>query len=165
MVMVALVTPMTASAFFCRYPRRHLAGLADLGGAKWVRLDLTLLLSGPECLVELDQGLLSCRGVRARTLGVSFSAVARNWCPSRGGRIRSLSYARRGFERIADVVMEAEFESGDMCTIVGVSPDSKFGGPIFGNPLPSIAGHITCAAPLGIVGYQGEVQFVEKPFQ
>ena len=63
-----------AHAFFCRYPPSHLRGVADVGGSEFVRLDIDLRFSGPECEVEIS-GRGRCRPVGRRTLGISLDVT------------------------------------------------------------------------------------------
>ena len=66
LVLGKMVTvPDSAHAFFCRYPRTHLSGVADVGGSKFVRLDIDLRFNGAECEVEIA-GRGRCRPVAHR---------------------------------------------------------------------------------------------------
>lgn len=138
--------PDGAHAFFCRYHPRHLSGVADVGGGKFVRLDIDLRFDGPECEVDI-RGRGRCRPVSRRTLGVTFTSTAK--CPAETFVISNASYIRRGYERIADVVLEIEFKNGDRCRITGTSPALYFNSPALGGPLPSLSGGIICPTTLG----------------
>ena len=138
-----------AHAFFCRYPPSHLRGVADVGGSEFVRLDIDLRFSGPECEVEIS-GRGRCRPVRHRTLGINFALIGQ--CPAETFVVSNASYVRRNHERIADVVLEIAFKNGDRCRITGTTPAFYFNSPAFGGPLPSLSGEIVCPPTLGSPG-------------
>jgi hypothetical protein len=146
----------SAHAFFCRYPRTHLSGVADVGGSKFVRLDIDLRFNGAECEVEIA-GRGRCRPVGRRTLGVTFTIEGK--CPSETFVIDNASYVRREGERIADVVLEMEFSNGQRCRITGTSPALYFNAPAFGGPLPSLSGLIVCPTT---IGSPGVAEFVRR---
>ena len=86
-----VTVPDSAQAFFCRYPRTRLSGVADVGGSQFVRLDLDLRFNGAECEVEIA-GRGRCRPVAHRTLGVTFTVKGE--CPSPTFVIDNASYVR-----------------------------------------------------------------------
>ena len=138
-----------AHAFFCRYPPDHLRGVADVGGSEFVRLDIALRFSGPECEVEIS-GRGRCHPVGRRTLGVIFTGTGK--CPAETFVVSNASYVRRTNERIADVVLEIAFNNGDRCRISGTTPALYFNSPAFGGPLPSLSGEIVCPTTRGSPG-------------
>jgi hypothetical protein len=138
-----------AHAFFCQYPRTHLRGVADVGGSEFVRLDIDLRFSGPECEVEI-RGRGQCRPVGHRTLGINFALKGK--CPAETFVVSNASYVRRNNERIADVMLEIAFKSGDRCRITGTTQAFYFNSPALGGPLPSLSGEIVCPTTLGSPG-------------
>jgi hypothetical protein len=151
-----LLVPHPAAAFSCRYPPRHLSGVAELGEGKVVRLDFDIEdFGGAECEVDI-RGRGRCQPVGHRTFGVEFALPGK--CPSETFTISEASYVRRTDERIADVILDIEFKNGDRCHITGVSPALYFNSRAFGGPLPSLSGQIVCPTNIS----PGVAEFFER---
>jgi hypothetical protein len=151
--------PGYALSFLCEYPTQRLIGLADVGGDRFVRLDLSVKIVGPECEVVIAGGRFQCSPVGVRTLGVRFTPPARGRCPGSNGEVMSGTYARRVAEStIADVVVESVLENGTRCTISGVSAAARLGGP-----LPSLLGTLSCVGPSGEIVAKGPIELLRRP--
>src|SRR2546428_13356025 len=136
---VALMTPQSSSGFFCKYPTQRLTGLANLGD-RYVRLDLAVRLSGPECEVLIVGGRFRCSRMGVHAFGGRFTAPVRGECPGTMGTILTGSYVPwSSGEPIVDLVIEARLENGAECTISGLSPAVTIGGPI-----ASVLGPLLC---------------------
>ncbi len=153
-----LLAPGDARASFCRYPPTHLSGVAEVGGSRFIRLDIDVRFRGPDCEVDIIRGRGRCRPVSHRTLGVTFTLAGK--CPADTFVISNPSYVPRRGEQIADVDLDIEFHNGDRCHITGTSPALYFNtSRAFGGPLPSLSGAIVCPTNLG---NPGVTEFVRR---
>lgn len=157
---VAAVTSLgcagPASAFVCDFPTQRLVGLAEMRD-RWVKLALSLRLSGPECEVQIEGGTLRCTPVGSTTLGIRFTTTARGECLG-PGRVTGGSWKRRAERTLADVVVEVALEGGGHCRFVGTAPVTRIGGPI-----PSLLGTWECLRRDGSRRGDGSVELLRRP--
>jgi hypothetical protein len=153
---ICLACAAPTFAFVCDFPTQRLVGLAEMQD-RWVRLALSLRLSGPECEVVIDGGTLRCTPVGSTTLGIRFTETARGECPG-SGRVTGGSWRRRAERTLADVVVDVELDGGGQCRFLGTAPVTRIGGPI-----PSLLGTWDCLRRDGTRRGDGSVELLRRP--